>query len=201
MGPSKQQEAVGEALRPGEATPVQPSLTALAARRHAVVGKTNHAIIVECRDFAYAAAGNRPAQWGAKYQSGYSEKQKNEEPDKEPVGGSALGKGDQCRQRKPGRQRNPAKHHGRTEPAVPPELPPVPRVGGDVITFVGAKAIFNHHEHASGNLRTRLAAILLSATSPRPREGTSGEWQWARLWQPSAHSPVSCDRSSICSMV
>src|SRR5262245_13914420 len=72
LRPSQQQEAVGEAPRPGEATPVQPSLTVLAARRHAVVGKTDHAIIVECWDFAYAAAEHRPAQWAAKYQSGYS---------------------------------------------------------------------------------------------------------------------------------
>src|SRR5215467_6422540 len=149
MGPSKKQEAVGEAPRTGEAAPVEPSLTPLAARGHAVVGKTEDPIIVECRDFAYASAGNRTGQWRGNYQSGYCENHKKEEPDGEPVGGSAVGKVDPCCQRKPD------KHYGRTNPAVPPELSPVPCVSGDVIIFVSANAIFHHHEHASGNLRTR----------------------------------------------
>src|SRR5262245_56418772 len=105
MGPLKQQEAVGEASRPGEAAPVQPPLTALAARRHAVVGKTDYPIVVECRDFADAAAGKRPVQWGGKYQSGYEKRKKKGEPDGRPVGASAPGNVDQCHQRNPGKHR------------------------------------------------------------------------------------------------
>src|SRR5262249_56213000 len=105
VGELKKEEAGGEAPLTGEAAPVHPSLTALAARRHAVVGKTDHPIIVECRDFAYAAAaGNHTAQWGGKYQT-RSEKQTEDEPYGGRVG--AFGRVGQCQvdqryQRNPG---------------------------------------------------------------------------------------------------
>src|SRR5215469_1860862 len=154
MGSLKQQEAVGEASRPGEAAPVQPSLTALAARRHAVVGKTDHPIIVECRDFAYAAAGtNRTAQWGGEYQT-RSKKQTEQEPDGGRVGASAFERINKC-QVDQCYQPNPGKHLGPPKPAVPPELPPVPCVSGDVVIFITAKAIFHDHEHVPGNLPTK----------------------------------------------
>src|SRR5262245_25133751 len=46
MGPLQQQEAVGEAPRPGEAGPVQPSLAALAARRHGLQSSLSVGILV-----------------------------------------------------------------------------------------------------------------------------------------------------------